>query len=356
VMRARTLTSQNLKALADELLASHVRVVAPAKLGLDDFGLRELTKAEEMRLDGRLGTRTIKEWFLPPSEVLLRWKQKKNDVELEPLAAKLAPTVIIGARPCDAAAVEKVDRLMNWDYKDELWNGRREATTIVSLACPGEDNACFCTAVGLGPDSRRGADLMLTPQDGGYYVEVLTDKGEKLASEHAKLFTDAGADGPAKAYQDKARAKVSANLAMAPEAVRTWLEGHFEDQLWKTLALRCHGCGACAAVCPTCHCFDIVDEPDGFGCGARRRNWDTCQTARFTVHGSGHNPRADQNGRYRQRILHKFAIFPKRFGEILCTGCGRCVRACPGGMDLTEVLTHIDQLARTGKSDSRGAA
>ena len=77
----------------------------------------------------------------------------------------------------------------------------------------------------------------------------------------------------------------------------------------------------------------------------RRRNWDTCQTGKFTVHASGHNPRGSQNERFRQRVLHKFSVYPKRFDEVLCTGCGRCARACPAGMDLPEILDQIAKLA-----------
>jgi ferredoxin len=111
--------------------------------------------------------------------------------------------------------------------------------------------------------------------------------------------------------------------------------------MWKTVALRCLGCGACTSVCPTCHCFDLVDEPDGTTSGTRRRNWDTCQASLFTLHASGHNPRSDQTARCRQRVMHKFAIYPKKFGQVLCTGCGRCIAACPAGVDLTEILNTI---------------
>jgi len=117
--------------------------------------------------------------------------------------------------------------------------------------------------------------------------------------------------------------------------------------VWEQLALRCHGCGACAAVCPTCHCFDIVDEPEGVAHGTRRRNWDTCQTGRFTVHASGHNPRTSQTARIRQRVMHKFHIYPTKFGETLCSGCGRCARQCPAGMDLPEILALLTSLATT---------
>jgi ferredoxin len=109
-------------------------------------------------------------------------------------------------------------------------------------------------------------------------------------------------------------------------------------------------------VCPTCHCFDIVDEAEGVTSGTRRRNWDTCQASRFTVHASGHNPRPDQSARFRQRLTHKFHIYLTRFGEVLCTGCGRCSKACPGGMDLPEVLQAITRLAEGPGQASGGEA
>jgi ferredoxin len=294
-------------------------------------------------LSGDLPVRSIKGAFLPPTEVLFAWKQEKGNLRLEPVPHQFPPTVVLGARPCDAAAAEIVDKLMGWDYRDEPWFGRREATTIVALACEGFDESCFCTAVGLGPDATRGADLLLTPLKGGYHVNVLSPKGQSLVDKHAKHFGEGPEDSAAKAFWDEARAKIDKNLKPVPGDVGSWLEGHFDDSFWEDIALRCHGCGACASVCPTCHCFDIVDEPRSVSAGVRRRNWDTCQTAKFTLHGSGHNPRRDQNARIRQRVTHKFSVYPKRFGETLCTGCGRCARACPGGMDLAEILAALTE-------------
>jgi ferredoxin len=219
----------------------------------------------------------------------------------------------------------------------------------MSLACDGVDESCFCTAVGLGPDARKGADLLLVPNGDGFAADVVSAKGDAFVKQHAARF----ADGPAlpEPLIPEARARVAANLVADMPKVRAWLEGHFEHPYWQQLALRCHGCGACASVCPTCHCFDIVDEPDGVAHGVRRRNWDTCQTGRFTVHASGHNPRANQSARFRQRIMHKFAIYPSKFGDTLCTGCGRCARACPGGMDLPEVLRAIVTMAGNGERE-----
>jgi len=346
-MDAMTISRADLLGLAEDLLGSGIRVVGPAKASRGMVEYRAVAAASELALEGpELPARSLKEFYLPPTEPLFAWKSLAGG-KVELMEARMAPppTVVIGARPCDAAGVEVLDKVMGWDYRDEPYFARREATTIVSIACAGIDSSCFCTSVGLGPDATRGSDLLLVPIEGGYRAEVLTEKGARLVSGHQGRFRPDSGAAQAQEFKQKARAKVAAHAPPDARPLRSWLETHFDHPLWAEVALRCHGCGACAAVCPTCHCFDIVDEPEGVTTGVRRRNWDTCQTARFTVHASGHNPRSDQNSRIRQRVMHKFMIYPKRFNEILCTGCGRCVRACPGGMDLLEVISRVSALA-----------
>ncbi len=344
----------DLRGLAGDLLAAGTFVAGPTRRAGpqgERFEYAALARADELAPGPGLPRRPLKEFFFPPTEPLLHWRQRKNDVELQEVPTKFGPRVLLGVRPCDAAAVEALDKVMGWDYRDELWFGRREATTIVALACSGPaDASCFCTTVGLGPDATRGSDLLLVPAPGGYLAEAATPKGEALLTQHAKRFGDPSAEATAQAQENRAaaRAAVGKNLQASPERITKWLGTNFEHPFWKGLALRCHGCGACATLCPTCHCFDIVDEPDRFDHGTRRRNWDTCQTSKFTIHASGHNPRADQNARMRQRVLHKFSIYPQRFQQLLCTGCGRCARGCGGGMDLLQVLTALDRLAAGG--------
>jgi len=342
----KTLSKADLGALVGDLLSAGAAVVAPVRFtdqGRTSIEYGPVLGPDEMDLDGAQPKRSLKEAVFPPTEVLFRWRQTKSAVEIEEGPASFKETVVVGARPCDAAALEILDRLMGWDYHDELWFGRRQATTVLALACSRCDESCFCTAVGLSPASTRGADWFLTPTDGGYQVEVLTPKGQALLERHEARCSEAKDSAPGRIAD--LEQKVQANLDIRPDKIRAWLETHFDDALWKRAALRCHGCGACAFVCPTCHCFDIVDEPDGIDRGTRRRNWDACQTALFTLHASGHNPRKDQAARLRQRVLHKFGIYPKRFGEVLCTGCGRCVRVCPAGIDLLEILAEIGRAA-----------
>ncbi len=343
------ISAENLAQLVDAVVASGTRVVAPVTAADGRAGYSAITSLAQAAFNGVLPMPSLKAHFLPPSEALLSWRQHGGDVELTSAANVFPAQIVLGARPCDVAALDVVDAVMNWDYHDDLWNGRRAATTIISVACPGVDESCFCTAVGSGPDATRGADALLVPVKGGYLLESVSEKGEAFLGEYGRFFDDAGSDAVAAAESSRAaaRASVESNLSVDTARIADWIDGHFDDDLWPTLGPRCNGCGACASVCPTCHCFDIVDEPAGVGAGIRRRNWDTCQSSKFTLHASGHNPRGDQNARHRQRISHKFYIYPHKFGDVLCTGCGRCVRACPSGQDLVEILQTIDQLATT---------
>jgi len=367
----------DLRTLTGDLLAAGTEVIAPVAIDICqspsaiaasactrpgvapvEIEYRRLASATELDLGRGLPELSLKGYFLPEHEALCRWHQHGTTVEVEPVPTEFAPRVVLAAKPCDSAALAVVDQVMNWDYHDELWNGRRAATTIINLACPVIDEGCFCTAVGAAPDDVKGADGLLTPVDGGYILEVTTEKGRALATAHeARLSADVPADTLGRQADDEraaVRARVAGNLEIDAASVRDWIDTHFEDPLLASLANRCNGCGACTSVCPTCHCFDIVDEEEGVGHGTRRRLWDTCQSPTFTLHASGHNPRDDQNVRYRQRINHKFSIYPLKFGEVLCTGCGRCTRVCHAGQDLIEILSEIDIAARRPRETEAG--
>jgi ferredoxin len=345
VTKKKFLCRADLDPFVLDLLNSGIRVVAPVRRkeqGREWVEYRQVQNSDEIILEGLLPVRSLKEVVFPRTENLFKWRQTNSRIEIEGRQDEFEETVVIGANPCDAAALEIIDRVMGWDYRDGAWFGRRQATTILSIACNQCDESCFCTAVGLSPDGMRGADWFLTPAEGGFNIEIRTPKGQQLLNRHEKRFPESAAESRTNVA---GKAKVEENLILQPEAVQRWLGNNFESIIWKEIALHCIGCGVCTYVCPSCHCFDIVDEPEGTDHGFRRRHWDACQFSRFTLHASGYNPRRDQVARLRQRIMHKFSIYPDRFGEILCTGCGRCIRACAVGVDMISILWEISRRA-----------
>jgi len=244
------------------------------------------------------------------------------------------PTVLFGARACDAKALNVLDALFNnpegSGYKDPQYQSRRDALTVITLACTTCDEACFCSSFGSGNAEKAGSDIILYPADGGLLAEAVTKAGEALLA--GPLFEETQMSPPPLAETTRIEGL---------ESLEKKLPGIFDDMdFWQRISERCISCGFCTYGCPTCYCFNIHDEMKGDREGERQRTWDACMFALYTQETSGHNPRPTLAHRYRNRINHKFSYYPENQGMILCTGCGRCIRGCPAGLDIRDVLSE----------------
>ncbi len=340
-----TIAGDDVAKVAEALASSGKHLVMPVREGNDVF-YRMGAAPSEMVLS-TLPKNSIKEFLFPKSERILHYQYVRNEVKLVDVSPSLTETVIFGARPCDAASICVVEPLWNWDYRDGFFNLRRSATTVVTVVCiQAPDEACFCTSVGLSPHSEKGSDVLLYPiDDHRYACSFITEAGKKLEPIFARYKRDEARQEEIEAARKRGDDSLSDKKRLT--LVKEWLETHFEDPFWEEKTSRCIGCGTCTFLCPTCHCFDIQDE-SGFDAGYRRKNWDACQFSLFTLHTSGHNPRDTQPKRYRQRIYHKYAIYPEKFGSVLCTGCGRCVAYCHVNLSLYDVVFTIQVRAEKG--------
>ncbi len=341
------ISQEKLRRLVGEWIPAGTRVYGPRRVKPGLVLYASLKAADELLLDGYVRpANSIKEVVFPRHEVLYSYRLEGKKISLgdpEPLSAE---QIVVGARPCDAASLPILDHVFNWDYRDSFYNRRRELTTVITVACPRHDAHCFCTSVGLAPDAERGSDVLLIDLgDGSYEARCATEKGRKLLAGRTEQSSRIG------------RVPPGPEPKFDPSAIRSILEGNFDNPLWPELTLRCMGCGACSYSCPTCHCFDIADEGNARA-GVRVKNWDACQFGLFTLHASGHNPRTKQGQRQRQRLLHKFSVYPTKFGEVLCTGCGNCTRNCPVSLGVQTVLQQaVKRIPVTNGSEAaaRGA-
>ena len=255
-----------------------------------------------------------------------------------------SPRAVIGISPCDAKAL--VLMKLNFDtkdYRDPYWCDAYEATTFVGLAVNTLSIYDFSMSAGSGPFAEDGLDILLADCGDVFLAKVLTDKGKAFLD--AAGFNEKADQKSAeeKFTQMKQAAEASAGSGISTDNLKEKdLLDLYNAPFWDDVAFSCINCGTCTFVCPTCWCFDIQDETKGTQC-VRTRNWDTCMSPLFTLHGSGHNPRGEKTSRVRQRFMHKLKYFVDKYDQgTMCVGCGRCVKHCPVNIDIREVCNTMN--------------
>jgi ferredoxin len=295
---------------------------------------------------------SVKSVFFPQREVLLSFKGSAFDA----VPAVDCNLVVFGVRPCDARAMTWMDGVFGGGGReDPYFVERRRGAVVVACACDEPCATCFCTSVGGSPYGSEGADVLASPAGGtaaaasgagpaasDLLLEPVTEKGTAFLVQHASFLRPA-TTAEAEAREERARVGEARMKRLDFSGVKEKMDAGFGSPAWEAITRSCLGCGACTYVCPTCHCFDITDESRGER-GVRIRTWDACQYAAFTLHASGHNPRADKRARMRQRLMHKYSYAPETAGAVFCSGCGRCVRACPVNLDIREMLSALEDL------------
>lgn len=309
-------------------LLSDFEVIGPRELSHKGIFYEPVTDMKDLYWGEGLSIEPVKKFFLSPSEYLFKGRYDNGKEALEDLPLPKNKRIIIGVRPCEAIGLTLLDKVFNVEkYKDEFYLNNRKRTILVGLSCSKPDKSCFCTSLEGSPESNRGLDALIFPVGNKFIIEIIAEKakgifaslGEDLSKEETKTWE-----------ADKQKIKGLLNYRIkVPES----LDKIFESGYWENVSRSCISCGICTFLCPTCHCFDLVDEKR-----KRLRCYDGCAFCDFTMEASGVNPRPAKKERYRQRVYHKFDYFKKSFKENLCVGCGRCIRFCPVKMNIAKIV------------------
>ncbi len=309
-----------------EALAGRLEVIAPVLSGGQP--VFATWNGQELALDAENPLSSPLEFLLPSREALFRYVQLSGRYTFEePL---VSARLIFGIRPCDLFAVEVLDRIMTEEPCDQAYLGRRRSTVLVALNCTRPGSECTCAQMGSGPGCVAGFDLAMTPLGDGYLVESGSPAGVLILREHPEFFREARDEEIEMkgALLNESREQM---IMTRPDLSLQSMQEAIRAADWERLGDRCLRCGGCSFICPTCHCFNVLDQ--GVPDGERVRCADSCILSGFSRMTSGANPRATQGERLANWYRDKFIYMPEKTGLPGCVGCGRCHRVCLARFD-----------------------
>jgi len=327
-------------------LRKKYRLIGPVLSG-DQAVFRELQSSRELFMEYRTTMLSPGKLFIyRAKEDLFRFHNNEG-IKIEEAPPVSEKQIIIGVHPCDTNAILYLDRTFMGAYKDPYYEARRKNTVIISINCLQVSENCFCSSVGSGPflKAERGYDMLLTDFGDRYLMEIKSKRAEELFNIKGKQAGDR--DMEIKRDIEKSVLKAFTKT-ISVEGLDGLFLRNMDHPVWqRTAEERCLSCSNCVLVCPTCFCYDLVDESSMDMRTTRRfRQLDACQDMRFAgVYGG--NFRQRRSARLRQFVTHKLNQ-TVQYGVYGTVGCGRCITWCPTGIDLTEMAKEIRRSEKDG--------
>ncbi|MGD0085273.1 MAG: hypothetical protein ABSD78_19100, partial [Acidimicrobiales bacterium] len=137
----------------------------------------------------------------PPTQDLSCARVDGDGMTFTQPEAPAAPLAIIGARPCELAALKVLDGvLMDCAIPDPRYVARRDGAFTVAAECGNPAATCICASMGTGPGADGGYDLALSELDDAdghrFVVRTGTERGaEVLAHVPTVPATDSDLEG-----------------------------------------------------------------------------------------------------------------------------------------------------------------
>jgi sulfhydrogenase subunit beta (sulfur reductase) len=282
-----------------------------------------------------------KKYYFPQKEKLFRFKVKP--FKTSKAIKAFEEYILFAVHTCDIAGIQCMDVIFRESPEDPNYLNRKEKMFIIGIECLQYcDKYANCTSMG-NHVPRGGYDLMMVDIGEKFILHINSHKGERLihglayireANEQDMSDLERVRENKKKVFKEE----FSAPLAKVYET----FDKHFNSPVWQDVGKRCVACGNCTAVCPTCYCFDVLDEADlSLNEGMRYRIWNSCQMEDFAKVAGGEDFRKGRDGRQRHRYYRKFKYPMDKFNRYFCTGCGRCTRACMSQISLVETVNSL---------------
>jgi len=280
----------------------------------------------------------LKKLIYPSKFSMFRFSEKGY----EPTLDNIPTRIVFGVTPCDIHAILITDRVFMKDYPDPYYMKRRENTIIIGHSCEPDEN-CLCKSTNTHY-VEEGFDLAMNDLGDFYLVWIGSSKGHDLTRLRPDLFDEDIKDRDIKKYLEwREKRDAQFEKVFDTTGLPDIMELSYNSPLWERLGEKCLSCGSCVMVCPTCNCFNVVDEISLAEKleGERVRHWDACVFPEHALVAGGHNFRPTRAERIRLYYIHKLQAFVGEFGKPACVGCGRCVVTCPVDINVLEVVKDL---------------
>jgi len=314
------------------------------------YGRYDAESGSSVQINTIRACTTAKEFLFPVREQAATYPQAADPPEIKPFA-------VFGLKDCDVRSLAILDKVFGEEeFEDPLYLDRREKMFVISSDCQGAGDSCFCGLFKGRGFVTDGFDINVSAIKDGFIVEAGTQKGRNFLDRNSQLFGDV--PDALLAERDQARAETAEQIKRNAADfgftgdIREIIEAGQDSEVFDEVAQTCVECQACTRVCPTCHCFYLYDtkQEDYF---TKMKIWDSCMRFSYTMVAGGENPNKILGDRMKHRLMHKFVHFVDRYGIEMCVGCGRCIDADAGGMDLRDILK---KLSEDGKNKDQSKA
>ncbi|HBU09136.1 MAG TPA: Ni/Fe hydrogenase subunit beta [Candidatus Omnitrophica bacterium] len=286
--------------------------------------------------------------ILPPKKYYFPQKEKLLKFSIEPFKTAKAISefeefILFGVHTCDIAGIQCMDVVFRDGPEDPNYLNRKDKMTIIGIECLEYcDQYANCVSM-ANHVPRGGYDLMLVDIGEKFNIHINSEKGERLVKGLSYIKETGEAEMSALERVREAKKKVFKEEFSAPlNKVNQAFSQGFASRVWEDVGRRCVACGNCTAVCPTCYCFDVLDDMDlSLNEGLRYRIWNSCQMDDFAKVAGGEDFRKERANRQRHRYYRKFKYPVDKFNRYFCTGCGRCSRSCMAQINLIETVNSL---------------